>query len=50
MSSLPRLVALACLAGLALGARGDDPPDKKRPTRPCPSWPRSGWATAAPSG
>jgi hypothetical protein len=34
MSPLPRLVTLACLAGLALAARADDPPGKKKPADP----------------
>jgi hypothetical protein len=34
MSPLPRLVTLACLGGLVVGARADDPPAKKKPADP----------------
>jgi len=34
MSPLPRLVTLACVGGLALAARADDPPAKKKPADP----------------
>src|SRR4051812_16985526 len=34
MSTLPRLFTLACLGGLAVGARADDPPAKKKPPDP----------------